>query len=268
MGVMKRSAFTLIEVLLVLAVMAVLAVAGIPMLRGSLEQQRLRSAADQIRGECHDMRLKAMEDGQILCLRCQLGGSNMIVDRILDAHFTAGFSTRETTDRFDALQELDSFEKGDFTGETEDFILKDPGRVADGGATQNAATKTIMLPEAVFVADVLTLPDERSAFYLGLTTAGADDVEENMAEHEMVSSQNGRYGETAGSDGSVWSTPIFFYPDGTTSAVALLLKNDRGQCMEVRLRGLTGLARISAMSSEAQYAGELDVSRQRTLAGY
>ena len=204
---MPRHAFTLVEVLLVLTIMVALAAVGVPLLRGSLEQQRLRSSANMIRGEWHDARLRAMEDGQILCLRCQLGGSEIIIDRILDAHFTAGLSSRETTDRFDILGELDPFEKGNFTGEMEDFILKDPSRVEEGGPT-----KSVRLPETVFVADVVALPDERAAFYLGLTTAGEEEIEENASENEVVTNQEIRYGETSGSDGAVWSTFFFkFY---------------------------------------------------------
>ena len=245
---------------MVLIIMVVLATVGLPMLRGSLEQQRLRSSADRLRGEWHEARLRAMEEGQIFCLRCQLGGSEMILDRILDAHFTAGLSSRDTTDRYDILGELDPFEKGAFTGEMEDFILKEPNRAVDGNGT-----KFISLPETVFVADVIALPEERAAFYLGLTTPGEAEIEENMSEHEMVANQEIRYGETSGSDGYVWSTPIFFYPDGTTSAAAVLLKNDRGRCIEVRLRGLTGIAKISEMSSVDTYSGELDSSRDRAL---
>ena len=248
---------------MVLTIMVILATIGLPMLRGSLEQQRLKSAADRLRAEWHEARLRAMEDGQIFCLRCQLGGSEMILDRILDAHFTAGLSTRNTTDRFDILGEYDPFEKGNFTGETEDFILRDPSQ-----AKEENGTKFLQLPEAVFVADVVALPEERAVFYLGLTAPGEMEIEENTSEHESVANQEIRLGESSGSDGYVWSTPIFFYPDGTTSAAAVLLKNDRGQCVEVRLRGLTGIRKVSDLTSADRYSGELDSSRERALVNY
>ena len=40
-----------------------------------------------------------------------------------------------------------------------------------------------------------------------------------------------------------WSSPIFFYPDGTTSTARLLLSNQYQDWIAVRLRGLTGVAR-------------------------
>lgn len=41
----------------------------------------------------------------------------------------------------------------------------------------------------------------------------------------------------AGSDNPV---PVLFYPDGTTSEAALIVVNDKQQCVQVTLRGLTG----------------------------
>ncbi|MDR1141989.1 MAG: prepilin-type N-terminal cleavage/methylation domain-containing protein [Planctomycetaceae bacterium] len=259
-----RNAFTLIEILLVLIILLVLAGAGIPLLQGSLENQRLKSSAEIIRGEWHNARIKAMEEGQILCFRCQLGGSELVLDRILDSHFTAGLSSRETTRRFDQSGELDPFEKGGFTGELEDFILRDPSL-----ATEENGSQWIKLPDSVFVADVIALAEERAVFYLGLTTPGETDVvEENVSESEAVTNQEIRLGETTGSNGKLWSTPIFFYPDGTTSTAAVLLKNNRGHCIEVRLRGLTGIAKLTEINSAENYSGELDAAREQDSTPY
>jgi prepilin-type N-terminal cleavage/methylation domain-containing protein len=254
-----RDAFTLIEILLVLMIMLILAGVGIPFLQGTLERQRLQSSAEMIRGEWHSARIKAMEEGQILCLRCQLGGSDLVFDRILDSHFTAGLSSRDTTQRFDQLGELDPFEKGGFTGKSEDFILRNPSLTSEESGSQ-----WIKLPDSVFVADVIALTEERAVFYLGLTTPGeTDTVEENTSENEAVTNQAIRLGETTGSDGKLWSTPIFFYPDGTTSTAAVLLKNNRGNCIEVRLRGLTGIAKLTEINSAQNYSGELDAGREQ-----
>ncbi|MDR0870828.1 MAG: prepilin-type N-terminal cleavage/methylation domain-containing protein [Planctomycetaceae bacterium] len=252
-----RSAFTLIEILLVVVIMFIAAAIGIPLLQGTLDNQRLQAAAEQLRGEFIEARLTAMEDGQIVCLRCRLGGSEIIVDRILDAHFTAGLSSRDATNRYDVLNELDPFEKGVFTGETQDFILRDPSQ-----ASEDTGTKMLKLPGSVFTADVISLPEERSAFYLGLTTAGETETEENTAESEEVANQELRLGETAGNSSAVWSVPIFFYPDGTVSSAAVLLKNNRGNCVEIRLRGLTGIAKTTPIVSAQSYTGELDATRE------
>jgi prepilin-type N-terminal cleavage/methylation domain-containing protein len=40
-----------------------------------------------------------------------------------------------------------------------------------------------------------------------------------------------------------WSSPIFFYPDGTTSLARVLISNQYNDMVAVRLRGLTGKSR-------------------------
>ena len=49
----------------------------------------------------------------------------------------------------------------------------------------------------------------------------------------------------------MWSPPILFNPDGTTSDASLVLQNDKGQTIRVTLRGLTGIADASDVGREA-----------------
>jgi prepilin-type N-terminal cleavage/methylation domain-containing protein len=44
---------------------------------------------------------------------------------------------------------------------------------------------------------------------------------------------------------SAWSTPILFYPDGTTSDATVLLANSDGVAIRVTLRGLTGISQTA-----------------------
>lgn len=55
-----------------------------------------------------------------------------------------------------------------------------------------------------------------------------------------------------------WSAPIWFYPDGTAETVALLLTNDRKQYVQLSLRGLTGVGRVSDVLTADE------ISRQAT----
>ena len=41
-----------------------------------------------------------------------------------------------------------------------------------------------------------------------------------------------------------WSEPILFYPDGTTSTARLVLKNEYDRCIDLSLRGLTGVVTV------------------------
>ena len=48
----------------------------------------------------------------------------------------------------------------------------------------------------------------------------------------------------------VWSNPILFFPDGTSSPAAVLLRNDRRVFQRVTLRALMGIGRASDLLSE------------------
>jgi hypothetical protein len=41
-----------------------------------------------------------------------------------------------------------------------------------------------------------------------------------------------------------WSEPILFYPDGTSSTARLVLKSEYDRCIELTLRGLTGVVHV------------------------
>ena len=256
----RSTGFTFIEVTLVLVILILISSLGIPAMRGTLLRQQLQSSASQIRGEWHEARARAMEDSQILCMRAKIGGSTLIISRVLDAHYTAGLSSRQTTSRFDANNQLDPFEKGGFTGGAEDFILRDPELITGG---RDAII--IELPKTVVVADVIVVVEERAAFYLGMTAPGEQvntmDGSEEYFEIEEILAGEIRYGETPSAEG-IWSSPIFFYPDGSTSTAAMLLKNEIGRCMEIRLRGFTGTSTVTAIALTSDYIGELDPERR------
>ena len=48
-------------------------------------------------------------------------------------------------------------------------------------------------------------------------------------------------------------TPVFFYPDGTTSTVRLVLTNEKQRVVEVWLRGLTGTVRVGPIQALSLY---------------
>ena len=250
-----RAGFTLVEVFLVLLIIVLITTLGVPALRGTLAQNELKYSADRLRGEMLNTRVQSMEDGQILCLRAQIGGSKLVIARILDTHFTAGLSSRQTTSRFDNMNEYDPFEKGGFTGNDmmEDFILRNPDNIT--------GEDVITLPTSVTVADVITVADERAAYYLGMITSEQSRNDDEMFQNEAIAAGELRLGEQTGAESTAWSAPIFFYPDGSTSTAAILLKNQSGRCVEVRLRGLTGTSSVTAITLMTEYDCELQPER-------
>jgi len=55
---------------------------------------------------------------------------------------------------------------------------------------------------------------------------------------------------------AVAAAPIVFFPDGTTSDAAVLLKNNRGLLIRVTVRGLTGVTRISRVMTPQELMDE------------
>ena len=75
---LSRQAFTLLELLLVLALMVAALAVALPNLRGSFSDQRLQKAAEQIRAEWTRARVRAIKTGQIQVFRHSLYSRNYV----------------------------------------------------------------------------------------------------------------------------------------------------------------------------------------------
>jgi len=99
---MSRRAFTLLEMLLVLAIMVVVFAAAAPALRGVMRDAALKNAADTVRIHWTKAHVKAMKTGRIQVFRFEQDGSRFTVqpwaaadDQIEAAPSVKGFGTAE-----------------------------------------------------------------------------------------------------------------------------------------------------------------------------
>jgi type II secretory pathway pseudopilin PulG len=216
---------TLVEVMLVMAILLILASLALPIMSGPMANMRLRKSGDVIRTEWTRLRVQAMGDGKIYAFRYTLGSNRFRVETIDDPHFV------ETTEGT-PLQNVDS---GDRLGQTTspDETAGTPSETQPSTPSDSASTET--LPEGVYFADGEVAADPRSGYYVPAEAAEKTD-----------------------DSGATWSAPILFYPDGTTSTARVLLKNDRPRCLEVRLRGFTGIAAVGPDLPPDDYLGQLD----------
>lgn len=74
-----RSAFTLLELLLVLGVIVVLAAMSWPRLTGIMKRQSVLGNAEQVRQLCDRARVRAVEEGQTLQLRYEPHGRHYVL---------------------------------------------------------------------------------------------------------------------------------------------------------------------------------------------
>lgn len=107
----------------------------------------------------------------------------------------------------------------------------DRSEVGETPQTTQPEAKDDELPENIVFAAVEIATDQRSS----ITAATA--IEQGVLDASAA-------------------TPIVFYPDGTTTDAALLLKNKRGLMIRVTLRGLTGVTRVSQTLTAKDLAEE------------
>ena len=116
----------------------------------------------------------------------------------------------------------DSVEASDATGSQSALLNGADSGTITAITIDETATKEIELPEEITVKAVATVSAARSY-----------DIEQ----------------QTAGEQASGWSSPILFYPDGTTSNAAIVLMHPEHGQITVKLRGITGEVNIGPMEA-------------------
>jgi prepilin-type N-terminal cleavage/methylation domain-containing protein len=79
-----------------------------------------------------------------------------------------------------------------------------------------------------------------------LTSYSLSETRSLEIEEQLASLSN-----SAGA-GEAWSAPVLFFPDGTSSTAETTLVNEAGSYVVVRLRGLTGVSRVSNVLSTGE----------------
>ncbi len=201
-----RSGFTLLELLLTLSLVAIVASLTLPGLAGLLGDRRLARAGDQTAIEMNRARVDAMRQGRVLILEAELQGHIL--------RLRPFFSTSDATEALDQT----GTQSGLLSGASQ-------GTIAAIHADEDADT-VITLPAEIQIETVAvasTARDVHVSSQVGLTSArpSSDSA-------EITTGQ--------------WSTPILFYPDGTTSTAAITISQEGIGKVVVRLRGITGEA--------------------------
>ena len=248
-----RSAFTLLELLLVLALMVAAVAAALPSLKTSFSNQRLQKAAEQIRAEWTRARARAIKTGQTQIFRHTLYSRRFLTTPLVSWE-----------DDVEASPLLNPSALGREAGTSRDFLNR--GTLPQNRTTPNPLrsglpnSQTSMpdqpsleswgirwreLPQEVVFLGADVQLDQRTLSQLStLPEEPVPDFEVDPRERDRLQ----------GTTETTWGTPVFFFPDGTTSTVRLLLANEQQRTIEVWLRGLTGTTRVGPIQSVATYA--------------
>ncbi len=128
------------------------------------------------------------------------------------------FALRDRRYRVDSLT-LEGLPRNTLTEDTS-LALGSPQECADFSSYSTSE----QLPEDVTFLDGNVQLDLQAAYYaLQLQENDAAD----LADQTLL-----------------WSDPIVFYPDGTTSTATVTIANGHGRCVELSLRGLTGVVTV------------------------
>ncbi len=208
-----RAGFTLLELLLVLSVLIAVAAVSAPAIFGPLQNYRLRKAGDVVRARWARARNEAMKSGRTLMFQFEPG--------------QAGFQVVPYYSDADYLESNQLFQTGMVANQQ------------PSSATVGTSVVQEQLPENVRFIGLEGIVSIRD-----LTTTQA-------AQYQVGTTLNTPSLATGGATalGATAATPVLFYPDGTTSTVQLVLGNEQGQFLLVKLRGLSGVAELSDLMS-------------------
>jgi Tfp pilus assembly protein FimT len=210
-----RAGFSLVEILLTLVLLVAMASLLWPALEKPFAAQRLRKSGDQLRAAWTSARVQAMSTGLVQAFRYQPGSGEYSV----------------------AVWECQETDSGDGAAAEAPADFSALPYVA-GPAAQTPVGK---LPDRIqFLADEIA-EDARAQHLQG---GGSVTVLNNTSSIRPANGAGGDGDGAAGANGQPLSTPILFYPDGTTSTARVLLENEHGRKLIVELRGLTGVATL------------------------
>jgi type II secretory pathway pseudopilin PulG len=217
-----RRGITLVELLLVLALLVVVGSLAAPAVTSSFASVRLRRAGDKVLACWAQARAKAVETG----VPCQFRFEPETGKARVEAW--TGVPTDGATPTS--------------TATTSPAASTPAAPVADPAATVSSTSPT---DSGDMPAIELQLA-EPITFYNGQSR-----VEDPLSHEARVDSLTANRASL--------STPILFFPDGSSSQAEVTLVNDRQQYLRLTLRGLTGTARASSVLGR----DELDSSTAR-----
>lgn len=225
-----RTGLTLVELVLVISLLVIATALTAPAMHNAFASVRLKRAGDQVLAAWARARAEAIETGAVWQCRFR-PETNVLciepwsaVDAASSAPTTPGGRTGASAARSSTSGSTSS---------------RSAGASAAAGP-RNATFKSGAAGSATDAAGVERQLGEGLKCYRG--ERGVDDpLRPDVASESLTST------------GSEWSEAILFFPDGSTSDAALTLALEDRLFLRLHLRGLTGVARASAVLTRNEF---------------
>lgn len=246
----KRSGFTILETLLVLAIMVTLFALSWPAIRGPLAKARLKGAARAVQTSLGKARAQAVEYGSAYAFRYQIDGGEfqILAWDALAARDSVDDPVVDEDPRFDSLEaDIDSARDSDVEGASSiASLLRRPRSLPKISRTLPVGVRFVEETSDELLLDAS--PDASS-----LEADLADDAAAANSADSVGITEEGELEESS----IRWSQPIIFWPNGRSQNARVQLRDERDYSISVDLRGLTGIASYGAATRPAR-ADEVD----------
>ena len=213
-------AVTLMELLLVLVLLVIAGSLAIPAITGAFSGVRLRRAGDVVIARWAEARAQAIETGVPYQFRFTPETGKYRLEPLSSVEQPPGAPLSQTSGGAAGPRRT-------ATTLDETTTSNEPETSANQKSLDESPTIQSLLPEPI------------------LFVAGQTAVDDALRGERRV--------DALQTPASTWSTPILFFPDGSASTATIVLQNDVPQYLRVTLRGLTGVARASAVLTREEY---------------
>ena len=232
----KKSGYTLLEMLIVLAVLAALAAMTVPAMRGPLDKSRLRGASRQVKAALAKARFFSIRQGKQIEFRYQLNGNGWVIQApVQQAAVDENESLESDENSTPSGLSVESTDNNpDLPGSSDLPDDLPEGDDARSGLKQNLILRQGELPATISFVE---LPEEDQS-----------ESFENFAEFlsEKPAADSNEIEMNDSGEPVVWSEPILFLPNGRTEDRTIRLSGPRNFYVDLEIRGLTGVISYTA----------------------
>lgn len=246
-----RAAYTMLELVIVLAIIGTLATLSFPVLMRPLAKSDVQQAAQDLTRLVLNARIRSMETGTEHRLRWRPGTSEYELTEVVDRA-----SRRTEASKNSNLSPYRSATQKPLPASTQEKGLRPKDRDPPMRRPYRVAQR--LANNVVFALDVIPGMKDSVRRDPSAASRGVVDLDRGKRSRLMVDSAQRRdslqpatvaaHGRSLpGHHHLPWSKSISFFPDGRTSTMTWTLRSPDAYLADVMLRGLTGTVQVSSV---------------------